>query len=866
MKPFKTLLPLTIVFLGLSLWGVSRSSAETYETDALPWSGYWWPSIHGGLATGKDYRGHPAPLEKYDQLIQGVFPGLSTQWYAAKYYDTSALSWFGLCWNWAMSATFEDIDFFPSSENNIHFRVGDKKGILTAANTDNAYEYENGASPASFHYWLLNYIQDQGRAFVADLDPTGELWSYPVFRFDMTSSVKSGGEAVAVTIHYADDMVAPDYMGTQVRRKTYTYTLGITGDGSISGGQWTGASIADHPQGMWFVLDAASATPYLDYNRAVQIARSADDFLETGGPEPAPVAPGTYNLVLMNEDAYRIDCGAGDTVSLSLKRLSGSASDMLVSVRDAQGADMGSYRISAYKYADSAPVELTLSSGTPPYILTFGQDSYRDPNLYVLTLDIDKTFQQTVPYIPSFMWSGFAVTNPTGMPVSNVFLTSYGSDGAPIHTGFGPVTLAPGEKRVFLLDQLPWRRHEFSRIDRLILKSDGFLNFVNLFGDKAGLAMASFNTNPPRSGRLILPGAVTTSGTGEKIFSQILSESGGNTGVTMKLYSPGGAFLKQAAATIPAGRKYNIQPGKEPFQYSMSNTDWVDVTSSAGALMSGFQYVSAAGKAEVMPMESVAGSAKVVPHIPPASGSWILTVALINPNDAENRVRFHMKKAGQDAAEDMEVVLGPREKRLIDIQSHFARFPGHPLHQSMIGVTGDLPFVGWYSYGTPGGGEEASFPLIDDADNTAELILPHNAGTNGGAWWTGACVGNASGVPLTVWVEPYGRDGGLISHQVRPLSLDPGAYEILTAAGFFGEFSNEIAFVKFRVDPAADGRICGFYLYGKLENGVPTTRQLSGGNMGGADIRLEDLPPGAQLVRGGAPGSGSIIVTSRSVF
>lgn len=866
MNPFKTRLTLVVACLGLFLCAALPPPAEPYEADAVPWSGYWWPFVYGGLATGKDYRGNPAPLEKYDLLVQGAYPGRATQWYSSRYYDPNALAWFGLCWNWAMAATFENIDFQPSSEENIHFRVGDKKGILTAANTDNLVEYENGASPAVFHYWLLHYIQDQGKAFVADLDATGELWSYPIFRFDMTSNAKAGGEAVTVTIHYADDMVEPDYMGTRVRRKTYTYTLALSGDGGITGGQWTGASVADHPQGMWYVLDAAPATPYLDYNRIVQIGRSADDFLETGGPEPPSIVPGTYNLVLMDEDAYRIDCRPGDIVRLSVKRLSGSSEDMTVVVRDAQGTELAAHRIDAYKYADSTPYALTLSSGTPPYTLTLGQDSYRDPNLYVLRLDIDKTFQQTVPYIPSFMWSGFAVTNPADQAVSNVFLTSYGTDGAPIHTAFGPVTLAPGEKRVFLLDQLPWRRHEFSRINRLTLKGDGFVNLLNLFGDKEGRVLSSFTANAPRNRRLILPGALTPSGAGEKLFAQVMSESDRTTAVTLKLYNPSGAFVKQAGATIPAGRKYNIQPGGAPFQYSMSNADWVEVTSGAGDLLSGFQTVSAPGRAEAIALASISGTAGIVPHIPPAVGNWVLTVTLINPNDFENRIRFHMKKAGTDGTEDLEMVLGPREKRLIDIQSHFARVPGHPYHQSMIDVTGSLPFVGWYSYGTPGGGEEASFPLIEETEAAAELILPHNAGTNGGPWWTGACVGNTSAMSVSVRVEPYGRDGSLVSEQVRTLSIEPGAYEILTVASFFGEFGNDVAFLKFRVGSPLDGRICGFYLYGKLENGMPTTRQLSGGNLGGSGIRLEDLPVGTLLVRESPRGPVAMTAMGRRLF
>jgi hypothetical protein len=486
----------------------------------------------------------------------------------------------------------------------------------------------------------------------------------------------------------------------------------------------------------------------------------------------------------------------------------------------------------------------------PPYTLTIGQDSYRDPNAYVLTMDVEKAFHHQIPYIPSFMWSGFAVTNPTDEPVSRVFLTSYDKDGKPVHTGFGPLTLGPGEKRVFLLEQLPWRKHEFGMIDRLVLKSDAFVNFVHLFGDTKGQSMASVTRPLPRDDRLIIPGAITSLAGGEKLYAQMMNQSNEDTDVTLKLFAESGRFIKQASTTIAPGEKFSIQPGKAPFHYSMSNVDWIEVVNNAGNLMSGFQYVSAEGKAEAVAMPAVTGTRKVVPHIPPPWGSWNLMVSILNPNDAENHIRLHMAKAGEDADGDLLLTLGPREKRMLDIQSSFARPAGDPLHHSMIEIEGDQPFVGWYAYRAPDGGDEAAFPLIDESDHGTELILPHNAGAGGGAWWTGACVGNSSKTPVRVRVESYDGAGRRIPDVTGILQLDPGAYEILTVASFFGLRNTDISFLKFKVDSPQDGRICGFYLYGKLENGLPTTRQLSGGNLGGAHYLMPDLPSGTALVIG----------------
>jgi hypothetical protein len=103
---------------------------------------------------------------------------------------------------------------------------------------------------------------------------------------------------------------------------------------------------------------------------------------------------------------------------------------------------------------------------------------------------------------------------------------------------------------------------------------------------------------------------------------------------------------------------------------------------------------------------------------------------------------------------------------------------------------------------------------------------------------------------VSVLVEPYDAAGAVMSERVKTLDLAPGAYEILTVGAWFGPLNADISFFKFRVASPDVGRICGFYLYGKLENGVFTTRQLAGGNMAGVQVTSEDLPSGTELVRG----------------
>ena len=71
--------------------------------------------------------------------------------------------------------------------------------------------------PEEFHFWLLNYIKDQKKAFVADLLAGEEVWSFPIYRYEMQSSRSGNVESVSVRIYYANDFVPPDRIGTQIR-------------------------------------------------------------------------------------------------------------------------------------------------------------------------------------------------------------------------------------------------------------------------------------------------------------------------------------------------------------------------------------------------------------------------------------------------------------------------------------------------------------------------------------------------------------------------------------------------------------------------------------------------------------------------
>jgi hypothetical protein len=805
-------------FLILSVLFPPFASADSYRASFIPWSGYWWPYTKGGLGTGLDYRGKPSPIEKYNLLTTGWTAGDALNQYMGAYYDPEAPSWYGLCAFWARAACYEHVDILPSSEQNVIFRVGDKKGLLTLAHNSDFIATGAGFAPEEFHFWLLNYIKDQKKAFVADLDGGPAVWSYPIYQYDMATSRSGNVESVSVKIYYADDFVAPDYRGTQTLTSNYTYDLFLDAAGAITGGKWTGTSVSDHPDVMSISLGVGAIFPGLDYQEIVRLAGSRDDFLEKGS-QSVEIGPGTYNLILLDEDVYKISAKSGDILSIRIQKEPGSLRDIEAVVVDGNGDEVRRAIV-----ANGSPLADLFTATKPPYTIRLTQNDYADPNIYVVKVDLKKSFNQGVPYIPKAAdeWSGFALTNPGSAAVEGVTLTTRDAEGAPIQTVLGPLTLWPGEKRIFLFDDLPVRLTELYGTDGLTLAADGPVDLLNLIG-KGDSFLTTFVQSDTRGFRLVIPDTAAPMTPGVRMFGGIRNESFEKEArVSLRLYSAGGLLLQEVTETIAAGGGLSIKPGYDPF-YTMPKSGWIEVLGSGEQPLSGFQYTSNASGVETLFALPVGGVKKIVPHIP-EPGYWSTNVTLINPNDTENHVKLHLAMAGADSTGDLDILLAPREKRVLELQDQFGKRAGEPLYHSILEITGFYPLVGYVTYSVPNGNDNASYPLSDDSYFKGTLSLPHYPG-NDGYWWTGIVVCNPSTVPVTVKIEPYGHDRKLMEGDVRSVNLAAGAYDVFEVASYFGEAASGISFIKLRTE-GDSGAIGGFYLYGDSGN-----RILSGANM-----------------------------------
>jgi hypothetical protein len=583
------------------------------------------------------------------------------------------------------------------------------------------------------------------------------------------SAFKSGNVmSVSVRVYYADDFVAPDYIGTHTRTAEYTYDLSLDAGGAITGGQWTGNSVADHPELLSFSLGVRNISPGLDYQEILRLARSRDDFLEKGS-ETVEIGPGTYHLILLDEDVYSISAKFGDILSLRIEKEPGSLQDIEVVVTDGNGDEIRHAIV-----ANGSPLDDLFSSFTttiPPYTIRLTQDDYEDPNIYTLKADLKRSFNQKVPYIPRMNeWSGFALTNPGSAAVDGVTLTTRDADGAPIQTVLGPLRLEPGEKRVFFFRDLPVRLTERYETERLTLTADGPVDLLNLLGE-GNRFLTTFVQADARGSWLVIPDTAAPMTPGTRMFGGVRNESFEEAEVVLRLYSAEGLLQKEVTETIAARGYLSIKPGYDPF-YTMPASGWIEIQGNEEQILSGFQYTSNAYGVESLFALPVGAGKKILPHIPNPS-YWSTRVTLINPNDQENPVRFHLALAGADSTGDLNIWLAPREKRVLEIQDLFGKIEGDPLYHSILEITGDSPLVGYFTYSVPDGRDNASYPLLDDSSFKGALSLPHYPG-NDGYWWTGVVVCNPSAVAQTVRIDS-GAIGGFYLYGDRASQILSGA-------------------------------------------------------------------------------------------
>jgi hypothetical protein len=271
MSPIRLVVGLLLALLFETAPQVAAQSEQNEQTDGAsaevetpPWSGWWWPASD---SVGPTLFAPNSPLDKYDRYVATI-TGESTRtrdWERQQMYFPGSL-WAGHCNGFAAAALLEPEPTEPVTVLDIRFTVADLKGLLVDYHFGDAAAWSFGEdgqlNPADFHRMLLSWLEIVGKGFVLTYDMgNGEVWSYPVYRFESQwSSDEDGADLwhVTTTVWMADMNVPPDFVGTRPypspSGKTFEYTL--RGDPRMpTEGAWTGTSQSGrfgHPGQIWY--------------------------------------------------------------------------------------------------------------------------------------------------------------------------------------------------------------------------------------------------------------------------------------------------------------------------------------------------------------------------------------------------------------------------------------------------------------------------------------------------------------------------------------------------------------------------------------------------------------------------------------
>ncbi len=821
----KTVRFTVVLFLLLLFgWGVqpSKGFAETKVAETIPWSGWWWPYTSGGLATGLDYRGKPAPLEKYVMFKDGVAASSLIQWYKDRYYDSEAPYWYGLCYAWAAAATFEPEPLYPSSVDNIVFRVGDKKGLLTLAHQQDLREHDSCADPTVLHYWLLYYLGEMERAFVADLDAGEEIWSYPVYKYDMQVVDSGPNKLVEVVVYYADDLVEPDYLGCKNRTERYEYELDCDSDGIITGGRWLGSSIDVHPDSFTFVLAANCTCDQFDYQAIKDLAATRDDYLESDGLEE--IQPGSYNLILLNDDLYEFNLAENEILWLDLSMSDGGEEDIKYELSDVDNEIVASGIL--HDSDGNRQIVLTAEMN-PPYRLSLAQKNYDSSNIYTLKYDRRATACNfKLPYLPkNGMWTGFSITNPGSSSVNRASLVGYDADGLPVATLWGPEKIDPFTKKTLVVDNLSCFTVDWIQIEQLRLIADENLEVVTLSGN-GDLALSGIGKHIPPNSHLVIPDTSSSMGALEYVWGGVCSNSSVEQEINLSLYNSEGCKFSNKVLTLEPGAKMKVD--SSIFSRDMPNDGWVEAWLTESESLSN-DNVGICGylvwrkgrvSADMMRALPVESSSLWLAQLT-ERGFWQTSVIMVNVNGEDIRIRIESTELN----EYREIPMRPYQRKEVDLLELFAGVDTKILCQSAFKFSSDASFCGYANY--QGDADYVSLPLINDNLLTSVLILPHVA--VGAGWWTGVSVFNPQQETISVKIIPTHIDGYNWDDEIRNLSITGGGRKCFALSNLWALGTIEkISYIT--IESANNESIGGFYLYGNQINGGPL-KSLAGSNM-----------------------------------
>lgn len=804
---------ITRAFVGICLFitvcfgSVSMGICETYTAGHIPWSGYWWPTGSGGLVNGSDYRGHPAPVEKYDYVTSGTYNGPATAYGNQYYYNPGAKSWYGFCWNWAAASIMEPEPVNPGIYKGTLFRVGDKKGLLTVAYTNANYAPATSGgitvtSPEGFHGVLYEYIQVKGIPIVMDLGTDGEHWNFPVYQFTRESSTSGNTIHYQDRIYYASDGVGPDYVGTRVKSRAFYYYLVFNGN-EIVGSGWENGSENEPPLGAWEIFGPDCSNPGIDYDEVRKIAAKDDDEFEGNDSQEnaAVISGGSYSLLGVTDDWFKIDLKKGDRVEIT-------------GFADGPDIDMTTYPMEGELHFEREGATTVIEADEDGYcymeLVTTG--GYGEVYYRMLIKQI-LGYQGILPADPSGSWvNGIGLLSPDKAS-GRIIISRMDRDGLPCGKSYLTSDLLGGLSGTLDDDfALSTPENGYIRID-----SDDPL---------WGLQSVTYGDQD-----LFGSGLVPGSSAASELFYPHLAEGDWKTyfgminigdqpaEIVRRAYGAEGELLDSDTITLEAGRKMEDRTGGMEIlrtgARSMSATAANPASSLVGYIKFENPYYLSPGKA-LVPLDPEPVTELVIPHAV-SNDYWGMGIAVMNTGNLASRVTFSGYDEDGNLVGVWEDVINAKQN-IVGTPAYF--FPTvQPGEVASIRIMSHdwQPLCGVLLYASKNGLQLAGMPARKPSASIG--YVPYIAGQE--SWGTGVGLINAGNAETDILCSLFSSEGDLLA--TNSLHTVPNQKLSGTVRGLFGGIFENAGYVRIE---SSGSPVSGIYLTGSMDG-----NKLMGGTM-----------------------------------
>jgi hypothetical protein len=802
------------------------AECATYQADDMPWSGYWWPQIQGGLVTGNDYRGHPAPLEKYDYAVTGSYDGPATTFGWENHYDPQALSWAGLCFCWAAASVLEPEPVHNSVYNGTVFRVGDKKGLLTAAYLGTLYNAYPIEGPADFHRLLEDFIAAQKTPIIMDLGFDGQSWNYPIFKYESNYVQEGNVRHYTTVIYYVGDEVDPDTTSAHILTNTYFYYFISDAEGNITESGWEKGSGKYPPINASEPFGTECQNPGLDYEKVKEIANSADDaFEENDDIENALfLTTGNYSVSAADSDYFKVVMKKRDRLNIRLK------SDPQDHYSEPLEVYLRTYtpdRTLIKETAGAGEQEIVADDEGGTYFFEIAPQNPRNIKEPLCNLFIRQTlsFGGVFPILPKGLWqSGMSLLIPdrdSWIQSDRAVISLTDQSGFPIKS----YTDISDSRHVVGMVEEGFGLFPFVGTEYIRVESDLPFWGLQLATDGDAVMLGSnFIPLERASSQIFFPHFYRSSGWFYDWQTEIgiINVGDKSEEIVLTSYDAEGLAADSLTITLKPGEKTESDASAIAILSSKTKTMSAAATSGRDCLIGyavflnptpggmGRDVVQVTGRrGQVAGNTLYDDSILIAPHVA-CNDDWWTKIAVMNTGEADSVVAFSAFNPDGKLAGVFKQMLRARQNFVKDVSEIFPDMLPEDIGNLKIVSENKQPLCGIMFYGDVADRQLAALPLRPI--EASSLYLPLVACSD--LWWTGVGIMNTGNTSADVSFSLFDSEGKFLSQVSRRLNANQRIAYL--ADDLFGDdFSESARYMK--AESLGGQPLSGIYLIGTTD-------------------------------------------------